>query len=42
MGVIKAFTGAIGGAFADQWKDLNMDWCMLFYIRMIIKEKGMK
>ncbi len=21
MGFIKAFTGALGGAFADQWKD---------------------
>ena len=22
MGIIKAFTGAIGGTFADQWKDI--------------------
>ena len=24
MGFIKAFTGAIGGTFADQWKDFIM------------------
>lgn len=22
MGIIRAFTGAIGGTFADQWKDI--------------------
>lgn len=25
MGFIKAFSGALGGAFADQWKDLNLE-----------------
>ena len=24
MGFIKAFTGALGGTFADQWKDFYM------------------
>ena len=24
MGLIKAFSGAIGGTFADQWKDFLM------------------
>ena len=24
MGFIKAFTGALGGTFADQWKDYYM------------------
>ena len=27
MGIVRAFTGAVGGTFADQWKDIITVGC---------------